>query len=192
MGGRRPASLLVAISALAACTSLPVDLPLRATADPIRIEPGGGEDELGVSETRRAVLRPAAASLIDRLNEERAAHGLPRLEVSDGLIDLAFTRCEDMAARGYLASHDPRTGEPLPLELMVNSGFGGRLAEVLAASAPGLQDLAAAVMAQWLASPVHRSVLLDPAYRYAGSGLMVDDGDWKVVLLLAERAPQER
>ncbi len=192
MGSRRIARLLLVISAVAACTSLPVDLPLRATADPIKIEPGSGEDEPGLIEARRAVLRPAAASFIDRLNEDRAAHGLPLLEVSDSLIDLAFTRSEDMAARGYLASRDPETNEPLPLKLMVGSGFGGRLAEVLAASAPGLQDLGAAIMARWLASPEHRSVLLDPAYRYAGSGLMADDEEWKVVLLLAERAPQER
>ncbi len=191
MGGRCAVCLLLAVSALAACTSnLPGPPPAHETAAmPVL---SGSEDEAGVWEARQAVLQPTAASLVQRLNAERSALGVPVLEVSDALSEIAFLRAEDMARRGYLASQDPQTGEALPLELMLGAGFGGSLAEVVAVASPGLQDLSAAALAEWLASPAHRAVLLDPVYRYAGGGLMPDGQAWKVVVLLAERAPEAR
>ncbi|MEW6567664.1 MAG: hypothetical protein AB1449_05770, partial [Chloroflexota bacterium] len=67
-----------------------------------------------------------------------------------------------------------------------------RLAEVLLATSAPLDDLPATALAEWLTSPSHRDVILDPGYRYAGTGVMGDSRVWRVVLLLAENGPQER
>lgn len=191
MGGRRAVCLLLAVSALAACTSnLPGPSPALETATmPVL---SGNENEAGVWEARRTVLQPTATSLVERLNTERSALGVPVLKVSDALSEIAFLRAEDMTRRSYLASQDPQTGEALPLELMLRAGFGGSLAELVVVASPGLQDVSAAALAEWMASPAHRGVLLDPVYRYAGGGLMPDGQAWRVVVLLAERAPEAR
>lgn len=194
MCGLRGVCLVLAVPGLAACAPNLPRLPPNAaeTATPHPHLPSAGLGEAGALDARRAILRPVADSLVERLNAERSAHGVPVLQISDTLTEIAFSRAEDMTVRGYLASHDPMTGQPLPLESMLDSGFGGRLAEVVAVVAPGLQDVSAITLGEWLASPAHRSVLLDPVYHYAGGGLMPDGQAWKLVLLLAERAPELR
>ncbi len=192
MGGGRAVCAFLVASALAACGPHGPGLALRPSEPASTPPPAGLQAGPEAVDARRAILRPAAASLVERLNAERAALGLPSLEISDTLSDLAFARAEDMTARGFLASQDPATGQPLPLEPMLGAGFEGNLAEVLGSASPGVQDLGAITLAEWLASPTHRAVLLDPVYRYAGAGLMTDGHTWKVVLLLAERAPETR
>lgn len=135
------------------------------------------------------VLRPVADELLARLNAERTALGLPPLEPQPGLSRIAFERASDMHARGYLSHQDPADGSVPAQVWMAEAGFGGLLAETLFAAPGGLGELPGSALAGWLGSETNRVVLLAPAFRYAGAGLMGGPEGWTVALVLAESGP---
>lgn len=141
------------------------------------------------ADAERRILAPEAEEVLQGLNRERQALGLPLLEAPPALRDIAFLRAEDMMARHYLGHEDPADGTALAWSLAVAAGYGGRLAEALFATSGPLDEVAASALAAWLADPENRSVLLDPVFRYSGAGMTGDGNWWKVVLLLAEQAP---
>jgi uncharacterized protein YkwD len=109
-------------------------------------------------------MRPAAASetsqIVHAVNDARAAHGLRALKVSG--------RLQRSSARysAWMVDHE-FFGHRATLSLPHRFWLRG---EVLAKSDehdPGASD----IVQQWLDSPLHRAVLLDPRFQFVGIGI---------------------
>ncbi len=141
---------------------------------------------------RRRVLLPTAEEILQLANTERAALGLPPLSATAALTELAFSRSEDMVARGYFSHADPEDGHLAAETLLVGGGYTGRLGENLFSYNGTLGDLALDALAAWMSSPDERSLILDPVFTLAGVGVMGDGSRWTVTQLFAENGPAER
>lgn len=140
---------------------------------------------------RRLVLLPSAEGILRLANTEREALGLPSLIASSVLMDLAFSRSEDMVARGYFSHADPVDGHLVAETLLAGGGFTGRLGENLFSYSGPLRDLALDALAAWMSSPEERSLILDPTFQLTGVGIMGEGSRWTVTQLFVENGPAE-
>ena len=107
------------------------------------------------------------------VNDERAARGLAPVRRDGALEAVAQRHAADMVARGYFAHVSPSGGTVD--KRARRAGYltapcwvlGEDLARAPAAAASG-----EAVVAAWMASPGHRSVILDPDFGEGGIGLV--------------------
>ncbi len=128
--------------------------------------------ERGGSATVLARTSQAAAlddGLLTDLNRIRLDHGLTPLTPSPGLAAAATAHSEDMIAKGYF-SHSSANGLPFwkriaryyPLTRYESWSVGENLLW-----SSGRID-AAAGLAAWMASPLHRANILSPSWRQIG------------------------
>jgi uncharacterized protein YkwD len=144
---------------------------------------------LGCSLAAAALLVPASAlanrttevasfdaSLLARLNEVRAAHGLIPLVLSKQLSKAAEEHSRDMVTKGYFA-HESADGSSFSkrIKRVYRSGPKGywSAGENLYWSS-GMPDPAAGIAA-WMKSPGHRANILNPAWREIGIGTTIVD-----------------
>jgi uncharacterized protein YkwD len=113
----------------------------------------------------------ASVSTVDRMvNRFRRRHGLAPLRVDVSLAHAADRHARDMVERHYF-SHTTPSGRSF-VSWVARSGYlrrasGWCLGEVLAwDSAP--RTTPAVIVHAWMASPPHRAILLEPAYRQLG------------------------
>src|SRR2546426_6649149 len=114
-----------------------------------------------------ASLDAAELALVGRVNEFRAARGLPTLAVSDTLTAAAKWMSADMAVNDYFA-HTSLDGRS-PTQRMADAGypaFGTWTGEDLAAGFTTTAD----VLNGWINSPAHYAVLVNPQYHAIGVG----------------------
>jgi uncharacterized protein YkwD len=107
--------------------------------------------------------------VLDQLNQIRRAHGLAKLRLSSGLTAAATAHSRDMLANGYFA-HDSADGQPFWRRILVyyparRFGYWSVGENLFWTSGSGT---AAAGVRAWMASPEHRSNILDPAWRQIG------------------------
>lgn len=113
------------------------------------------------------------SAILARLNELRGERGLPRLRFAPGLRAAAATHSRAMLVEGFFAHESPDgTRFDARVERYYPSrGFGfWRVGENLAAMT-GVMTAEDAVE-MWLASPPHRRLIFDPAWRDAGLGAL--------------------
>jgi uncharacterized protein YkwD len=112
---------------------------------------------------------PSVAAIEQRMaelaNRSRAAAGAGRVAVDVNFAAASRDWSCQMARTGNFA-HDP------------NFAAGGALAEIIAARSGADGDAAANLHQQFLDSPAHRQILLNPAYTRVGIGVCVRDGYW--------------
>jgi uncharacterized protein YkwD len=117
-------------------------------------------------------LRASADSLATairlRINAVRHGHGLRPLRAAPGLGRSAGLHAHAMAARGFF-SHDSTDGGSAA-ERIRRYYRGSWVGETLLWRSPGVT--AQQVVAMWMASPPHRRVLLLPAFRDVGIGVV--------------------
>jgi uncharacterized protein YkwD len=106
-----------------------------------------------------AVAGRAERTLVRKLNKIRAANGLRPLRVS-GSLNRSSSSYVRLMLRKHYFGHAPR--------IMVSGRFRKR-GEVLGQHG-GRRPRPGAAVAQWMASPLHRHVLLDAGFRYIGVG----------------------
>src|SRR5947209_17941703 len=114
-----------------------------------------------------ASLDSTELDLVGRVNEFRAARGLPTLAVSDTLTAAAKWMSADMAVNDYFA-HTSQDGRS-PTQRMADAGypaFGTWTGEDLAAGYTATAD----VLTGWINSPAHYAVLVNPQYHAIGVG----------------------
>src|SRR6059058_1088593 len=119
------------------------------------------------SHAQGATLDSTELDLVSRVNDFRAAKGLPTLAVSDTLTSAAKWMSTDMSVHNYFA-HTSLDGRA-PVQRMNDAGypaFQSYTGEDLAAGYTSTAD----VLAGWIASPAHYAVLVNPAYRVIGVG----------------------
>jgi uncharacterized protein YkwD len=114
------------------------------------------------------------AALLRLLNAARGRCGVPPLLLDRRLAGAARAHSRDMVTQRYFA-HVSRSGER-PSDRVPRTGWirrrgRWRLGENLAWGR-GRSARPAAVVAAWLASPVHRQVMLRHAYRVVGIGIV--------------------
>ena len=112
---------------------------------------------------------PSVAAIEQRMaelaNKSRAAVGAPSVAVDIKFAAAARDWSCQMARTNNFA-HDP------------NFAAGGALAEIIAARSGADGDAGAHLHQQFLDSPAHREILLNPAYTRVGIGVCVLNGYW--------------
>jgi uncharacterized protein YkwD len=106
-----------------------------------------------------ALAGRAERSLVQKVNQVRAANGLRPLRVSASLNRSSRSYVRLMVRRRYFG-HAGR--------IMMSGRFRKR-GEVLGQHR-GRRPRPGAALAQWMGSPLHRQVLLDGGFRYIGVG----------------------
>src|SRR4051794_40538436 len=116
----------------------------------------------------------SAGALLRLVNAARAQHGAPPLRPDRQLARAALDHSRDMVAQRYFA-HVSRSGDR-PSDRIARTGWmrgrrHWRVGEDLAwGRGPAARPQA--IVAAWLASPMHRRVLLRRAYRVVGIGIV--------------------
>jgi uncharacterized protein YkwD len=106
-----------------------------------------------------ALAGSAERTLVSKINAVRAANGLRALKSSGSLNHSSRSYVRMMLARRYFGHLS---------QIRMSSRFHRR-GEVLAQTRGRVPRPGSAV-SQWMASPMHRAVLLDGAFRYIGVG----------------------
>src|SRR3954451_1654119 len=154
---RRPASLVLAVVVIAVLAA-----PAHAADPPPAC--AGAAVPLGA-----AAPAAAGAAIACLVGAQRAAHGLPAVRPAAPLALAARRHAADMVARGYFAHVSP-TGGTVARRVR-RAGYLDApcwaLGEDLGWAPPALAT-AQAVVAAWMASPSHRSVVLDADFREIG------------------------
>jgi uncharacterized protein YkwD len=107
------------------------------------------------------------ASFATAINRARAARGISPVTVDEQLIVAARTHTRAMLSGGYFA-HRNWSGE---LARVGITGFVGQILGWHAVVHGSVQLL----LRMWLASPEHRTILLDPRYHRVGVGVAVGE-----------------
>jgi uncharacterized protein YkwD len=116
-----------------------------------------------------------AQQVLQRVNAERAAVGLPPLMGDDRAHDAAYDHAVDMRVRGFYAHINP-DGEG-PCMRLREAGV-----ETFSCGAENIargEETADEVVDVWMASPGHRDNILDAFSTHAGVGVTLGaDGPW--------------
>ena len=118
--------------------------------------------------------------MIDRINEIRAAHGLPALTENVALTQAAHDHAADLSRNDWLIEqrrwHDGSDGSTIG-ERLTRAGYrAARWSEI---TGHGFGGDESRMMDWWLASPVHRDAILSPDVTEMGSVRLAAPGsDW--------------
>lgn len=111
--------------------------------------------------------------MIDRINEPRAAHGLPPLTENAMLTQAAHDHAADLSRNDWLIEqrrwHDGSDGSTIG-ERLTRAGYrGARWLEVVGWGWGGDESR---MFDWWMASPVHRAAILSPDVTEAGAAVV--------------------
>ncbi len=107
--------------------------------------------------------------VVDLVNKERAAAGLPALKVNTKLSGVAEKKAEDMRDKKYFSHTSPTYGSPF--DMMKQFGISYTTAGENIAKG---QKTPAAVMNGWMNSEGHRANILNSKYTEIGVGYVTD------------------
>lgn len=122
-----------------------------------------------------AQLDAAEATVLSKLNAERAARGLVTLRVDSRLADLARERAVYMAEQDVL-SHTHAGGLAV-WDMMTAAGITWyRAGEIIAYNGTtSLNSSAAGAASQWMHSAPHKAIAMSKDYNYVGFGLAISE-----------------
>lgn len=144
---------------------------------------------VGTEEARSRAIRSAANAIVAGINVRRALEGRSALIWREDLQEIARLRAGDMISRAYLSHQDPVSGAVIVELFLEEAGYAGRVAESALRVDASLSDLSDLALGTLLHDETQRAMLLDPAYRYIGVGLVEGVRGWMVVVALAEFSP---
>ncbi len=116
--------------------------------------------------SREMMLTPEEAQIFKLISQERAKAGLPQLEIDPVLTELARAKSLDMVSYNYFGHFSERFGT-IHDQLEIRNVSYCNAAENLA----GGSDLSKTYCRQ-LASPAHRSNILNPIFKRVGIGIV--------------------
>lgn len=137
----------------------------RPEAEQPEVETPEQEQGGSVSELERKV--------VELVNAERAAYGLPALELNVQLCDGARMKSQDMASNGYFSHESPTYGSPF--DMMRSLGISYRTAGENIAMG---YSTAEAVVNGWMNSEGHRANILSTNYTQIGVGYVASGNYW--------------
>jgi uncharacterized protein YkwD len=113
------------------------------------------------------------------VNERRTRIGLNELALNPVLTKMAEDYCSEMIEQSFFAHENPDTGDG-PGERAYKAGYVFlQVGENLAAG----QETAEQVVAEWMASPEHREIILGMQWREVGIGVRIG-GEYNVYWVL--------
>jgi hypothetical protein len=102
--------------------------------------------------------------MLEAVNAERARRRLPAVRLDDTLTEIAEFHACRMVESGFIGHEDPFDGSTVDVRA-ANFGYAFlKVGENLAAGQLTVPE----VMRDWLESPSHRAIILDPAYTEIG------------------------
>jgi uncharacterized YkwD family protein len=107
--------------------------------------------------------------VVNLVNKERAAVGLPALKVNNKLAGVAEKKAEDLRNKNYFAHNSPTYGSPF--DMMKQFGITYTAAGENIAKG---QKTPEAVMNGWMNSPGHRANILNSSFTEIGVGYVTD------------------
>ena len=110
------------------------------------------------------------AAMVAGINAQRAAAGLPPLQLDPDLVMVARERSNDMAQKGYFAHVSP-TGETFKSDMQSHGVACSWCGENIAYNNFGDDQTVAVVLSAWMASPGHRDNILRPSFDRVGVGV---------------------
>jgi len=125
--------------------------------------------------TQAAAPAPAAnygayeQQVVDLVNKERAAAGLPSLKVNSKLSGVAEKKAEDLRDQNYFAHQSPTYGSPF--DMMKQFGISYTAAGENIARG---QRTPESVMDGWMNSPGHKANILNSSFTEIGVGYVTD------------------
>lgn len=122
-----------------------------------------------LDDDRLAIDVEQEAAMLALVNAERAAVGLPLLEVDGELTTVARFHGIEMFNEGYFSHESPNTGTPF--DRLESRAVDFRLAGENLAYAPTVERAHEGLMD----SPGHRANILEPGYRRVGIGVIESD-----------------
>lgn len=147
------------------------------TATPAKAQPAQASTTAApAKETQTAQAAPASSAygsyeqqVVDLVNKERAAAGLPALKVNTKLAAVAEKKAEDLRDNNYFDHQSPTYGSPF--DMMKQFGISYTSAGENIAKG---QKTPAAVMDGWMNSPGHKANILNSSYTEIGVGYVTD------------------
>jgi uncharacterized protein YkwD len=115
-------------------------------------------------------LNAQEQTLVEAINQTRAAHGLPTLRVGVRLQRAARAHSRAMARSGAFTHGDW-------YRRLRRHGVRGRMLGETIAWGVGSDGTAAAIVGMWMASPPHRETLLQRGFRRVGVGVALGTMD---------------
>jgi uncharacterized protein YkwD len=132
-----------------------------------------------------AFAAPDPGSVVELLNRERAAAGLPALRTDVRLGEAAQAKAAAIAGSGTLTHTSSAPGTPWPT--LARAGYMYSIAgENLAEGIPEAKD----IVADWMASASHRKNILTSGFTDVGAAVVTSRGSDYVVAYFAA-PPQE-
>lgn len=134
---------------------------------------GGGYYVHSAAKTHNSIPSPVPAptnplsssGIIDLVNKQREAAGVPDLQTSPELTKSATEKCQDMVANNYYEHANPTTGyqgyQYAQKDLSDNYYIAENLAQL------DINDSPTAIQ-EWMNSPEHKAALLDTKYSLTG------------------------
>ena len=107
--------------------------------------------------------------VVDLVNKERAAVGLPALKVNTKLAAVAEKKAEDLRDKNYFAHQSPTYGSPFDMMKQFGISYSSAGENI----AKG-QKTPAAVMNGWMNSQGHKDNILNPSFTEIGVGYVTD------------------
>ena len=168
-----PPSPVPSLTGVTTCpTSAPSPAPAPASAPASSTQ--GTEPATASRQFALASTPQLARSLLAEVNAMRRAHGLRALRFSGSLTEAAYAHAQALAVAGQFTHAWPTTGRSFGSWIRnFYSARGFRrwsAGENLLWASPGFTP--ANAVQQWLASPIHRRVMLTPSWRELGVGVV--------------------
>lgn len=126
-----------------------------------------------------AQLTTYEQQLVKYVNQERVKKDIPRLKVQSTLVAAARAHSADMAENKY-CEHDSLDGSTFA-DRIIRYGYGRegysswKAGETIAWGA-GLYSSPVVIVDQWMASPLHRAVILNKSLKEIGVGAVSTQG----------------
>jgi len=152
--------------------------PATTTAKPATTtaKPATTTAKPAATTAKLAAAAPASSNIgayeqqvVDLVNKERAAAGLPALKVNTKLAGVAEKKAEDLRDKNYFAHQSPTYGSPF--DMMKQFGISYTSAGENIAKG---QKTPADVMNGWMNSPGHKANILNSSYTEIGVGYVTD------------------
>ena len=141
-----------------------------------------GADAVPAPGTAGTALMPYVDATVCVLNEVRAANGLSSLTLDGRLTVAAYWHGTDMVANHFF-SHEGRDGKHAAARA-TTQGYGAEAESWIVGETLGWGEPSVAspqdIVAAWLASPEHRPVVLNPAFRDVGVFVLPQSPDASV------------
>lgn len=157
-----------------AAPAKPAAVPENTAAAPAK--PAAAPAKTAPAPTNTTAAAPSSANIgayeqqvVDLVNKERAAAGLPALKVNVKLSGVAEKKAEDLRDKNYFDHQSPTYGSPF--DMMKQFGITYTAAGENIAKG---QETPAEVMNGWMNSPGHRANILNANYTEIGVGYVTD------------------